>query len=1004
MSERHDERLIERWLPIAEIGLESVRERTAMTPFPAPNRLHVWWARRPLVASRAAVLASLLPASSDHKHFLYQMGIHGDPMASKIRIAEAKRTGVRFEGQAYSYRRAFTHNPGPASANLNREGNPKIITVLDPTAGGGSIPFEAARLGLAIVSNDLNPVAAFIQTLTVVAPRNNGEQILIEFEKLAKKFTEIREERLSILFPPEPASNCIPTNYLWARQIQCPYCSGLIPLSPNWRLAPNGTSARLISHVENGPNTPGRHCTFEIVRSLEEQSKGTVKGGDAECPFRDCGRIIDGEEIKRQAQAGKLGEQLFAVVYKRRIEKKTKTGKTKISWERGYRASAKQDDVLPAIRAKLEEKIPLWEARNVVPTERYPSDTNDSRPLLYGMPLWRDLFNPRQLYGHCVSVEIFQDLLVEARKQGKLDETKKAAFGYLSLSLDRMLDWNSRLCTWYPAREVVGHTFQRHDFAFVWQYAEMSPLIAGVGYDWSVKQTGRCIRELIQLCGESWTPLVAHISRKTSNITITNEDARHLSIDNASIDCIVMDPPYYANVMYAELSDFFYVWLKRTAGLLYPELFRSPLTDKESEAVANPARFAGTPGATARADLDYREKMAEIFKECRRVLKPDGIMTLMFTHKASGAWDALAQGLIESRFVITASWPINTEPGSSLHIRDKAAANSTIFLVCRPQLVDQNRDRIYWDELEGLVRKAVRKRIPEFQAAGIRGVDLYLASFGPALQIFSEHWPVSRITPRPVRPAAARKRKAAALPIETDPYAVTPEDALDAARAEVKRWRLEHLSSRAAREGLDPVTSWFVLAWDAFNAAVFPYDEALRLAHVCGVNLDSDIVKHYAAKKNATLVLWDSAARAAAHALGPPSGGGSMLDAVHHAAWLARSRSLDAARAMLKEHGLLTNPKFLAAFDAVRQVLPVAAEFSGVKLPTPAVGAGDDFRALENLRKLLFVQEMLPPQQLSFESLAAQRLAATIEKASSVDAPVSDDELPELESLEELPA
>ena len=141
-----------------------------------------------------------------------------------------------------------------------------------------------------------------------------------------------------------------------------------------------------------------------------------------------------------------------------------------------------------------------------------------------------------------------------------------------------------------------------------------------------------------------------------------------------------MDPPYYDNVMYAELSDFFYVWLKRTAGHVFPELFRRKLTDKENEAVANPARFAGQPGAPALAERDYRQRMAAIFAECRRVLKADGVMTLMFTHKATGAWDALTTGLIEAGFAITASWPVNTEAEGSLHIKDRAAANSTILI------------------------------------------------------------------------------------------------------------------------------------------------------------------------------------------------------------------------------------------------------------------------------------------------------------------------------------
>ena len=301
-----------------------------------------------------------------------------------------------------------------------------------------------------------------------------------------------------------------------------------------------------------------------------------------------------------------------------------------------------------------------------------------------------------------------------------------------------------------------------------------------------------------------------------------------------------MDPPYYDNVMYAELSDFFYVWLKRTAGHVFPELFRRHLTDKENEAVANPARFAGQPGAKALAGRDYQQRMAAIFAECRRVLKADGVMTLMFTHRATGAWDALTTGLIEAGFVITASWPVNTEAEGSLHIKDKAAANSTIFLVCRPRETDSataagdasavretspvygdEAPTVYWEDVEPGVARAVRSRVEEFQDAGITGVDLYLASFGPALEEFSRHWPLRRGTPRE-KPAARRRQRQRVLFEEPwDPYAVTPEDALDAARREVKRWRLAQLTHVKAHEDLDPLTAFFVLAWDAFRAPVF---------------------------------------------------------------------------------------------------------------------------------------------------------------------------------------
>ena len=167
-----DVRLIERWLPIAELGIESVRERTPMTPFPAPNRLHVWWARRPLVASRAAILASLLPAEADRDRFLHVLGIHGDPVAARNAMDQARRTGVRVKNP-YGYDRAFSNRLDSTDREWLRSTiymGTERLTVLDPTAGGGSIPFETVRAGLASLANDLNPVAALILKATVDWP------------------------------------------------------------------------------------------------------------------------------------------------------------------------------------------------------------------------------------------------------------------------------------------------------------------------------------------------------------------------------------------------------------------------------------------------------------------------------------------------------------------------------------------------------------------------------------------------------------------------------------------------------------------------------------------------------------------------------------------------------------------------------------------------------------------------------------------------------------------
>jgi adenine-specific DNA methylase len=394
--------LIEEWLPVQELGIEARRENST-GQHPPPNRLHVWWARRPLVVSRAAVLASLLPAwrpdwpeplrerfptrEAYHAWVRWLLGIHGDPIAARQRIAEADAQGKRLGADAYGYRRAFTFSPDQAALIELREiffdyWRAHSITVLDPTAGGGSIPLEALRLGLSVYANELNPVAALILAATLDYPARFGDSLAEDIRYWGDRLLARLRAQLQQYFPvPEDG---IPDGYLWARTVACPQTGKPIPLSPNWWLQRDDrakVAVRLLVH----PDWP--ECRFEIVRGPEAErvaEQGTIRRGVAVSPW--TGEVVDGDYIKRQAQAGRMGQQLYAVVVK---TPKGVDFRVPTEADRAATAAAEQE---------LARRLPGWLARDLVPDEEIPEVSNYSRGhRLYGMTRWRDLFAPRQL-------------------------------------------------------------------------------------------------------------------------------------------------------------------------------------------------------------------------------------------------------------------------------------------------------------------------------------------------------------------------------------------------------------------------------------------------------------------------------------------------------------------------------------------------------------------------------------------------------------------------------
>ncbi|MHA1148410.1 MAG: DUF1156 domain-containing protein [Promethearchaeota archaeon] len=842
-DKEHPKVLIEEWFPFQEVGIESRRERGSSSALPPVNYLHVWWARRPLIASKAAILASILPSTYPRKEFLNLMKFDANLIDSFKKTEKAKKEGKRIKNP-YRKERAFKINLQEKEENKLKETLydfwKKDILLLDPMSGGGAIPFEGHRLGLNFISSEINPVAVIIQNATFKYPLLLG---LLFKDKLINVFNNFEIKIASKIKSFYSSFNGEKTQtYLFVRTIRCsnPSCNLIVPLSPNWDLIKKGKKKAIIKLII--PEKKDK-CSFSIIFNPKPKTLktivGTVKKGIGICPR--CKTSLTSDYIKEEAQNGRLGHQIMVVAY---LEIK---GKNKI---RKYR-EVNDDDLEKYEKCVLELKSRWkeWEEKNLIPTERFPRGC-DNRPIYYGMEKWFKFFNPRQLYSHLIYLNELNNLKKELKnsKSYSMDE-QIALITYLQFVLDKILDRNSIQTRWVPSYQRIANTFDRHDFAFKWSYAEMD--IVTKGLRWALNNVIKAYSELCLL-----------LNHRKKQISIEKADVKDLrSIEDKSVDVIVVDPPYYNNVMYSELSDFFYVWMKRSLADLYPNIFSSELTDKDNEVVANYSRFEGMGGSkTKLAKQDYESKMELSFKEMYRVLQKNGVLTIMFTHKSTDAWDTLAMSLMEAGFEITASWPVHTESDTSLHIAKKNAVKTTILLVCRKRI--EGGEELWWeDDILPAIKKKVLKKAKKFRNLGIEGVDLFISCFGPALKEFSKSYPVKSISGEQIR----------------------AEQAIETARKVVIEITLQDII-KGKSYNIDPVSKFYLTAWHFFKARIFPFDEARRLALSIGINID-DLKKNYKLlnKKSGdvSFILPKEREKIGAISVDNPKDNGILINAVH---------------------------------------------------------------------------------------------------------------------------
>lgn len=970
--------LIERWLPAPKVGAESLRERGAFSALPAPFALHVWWARRPLIASRAAIVSSLLPAwpsdedaanderlrevraalerefpGGDNAYrawFVRVLGIAGDPVAARAAIAAARAQGTSTDGNAYGYDRAFTVTPDAEerqrihrlAALRGAAGNPPVV--LDPFAGGGSIPLEATRFGCETIANELNPVASAVLAATVTLPLAHGPELPALVHRYGERWCERIQERLDSFFPREQPTDRVA--YVWAHAIPCPETGYLTPLIPNSWLANAGAKRVAIAVEGNAVSGEIRRRLVNGDEAAEVGPTGTYKGGNAVSIF--TGQPITGATIRESAQAGRLGEILLAVVV-------TRPGVR----GRSYRLPTPEDlAAVEVARAEYLRREPELEVEGLLPTEAVEAGHKTDEPRRMGLTTWRSMFTPRQALGHAVALRELYQIVADCRTEEGEDAARAVAL-YLAIALDKAVDYNGRLSSWDATRDKVRNTFDRHDFAFKHTFAEFDA--ARSLYAWAVSQADRTLGGTLAL---AHSPSSLNGDAPAARARVLRGSAAALAdVPTASVDAVVTDPPYYDNVIYSECSDYFYVWLKRALRDTWPEFCDLELTEKRAEAVANPSLFRELathsgrgrrePGTRTALDLatgHYERLLADSWREAHRVLRDDGVLTVMFTHKRVDAWDTLGASLLAAGFSIHSSWPVHTESEHSLHQAKKNSASSTIFLACRKRPATEPA---YWTDIRGDVARAARRAAADLARDGLTGVDLTVATFGPVLSVLSRSWPVYT----------------GELDDHGQSVIIRPDVALDLAREEVAKLKKAGLLGGKTIE-FDRPTDWYLLAWSDFRAAEFPAGEALKLSLATHLDLADLLREHKLAKAaSGTVTLLSPKQRRTARAVDLSAHEHpTLVDALHALMVIYDEDGLGAGRSWLAQRNLLDSERFAGLVRAALFAIP--------RTKLKGEWVREEARVLDSLRETLFPDLPIPAEQARPEDQLALALIA----------------------------
>jgi adenine-specific DNA methylase len=800
---------IEGKLPLKAVGIENLREANPRH-LPPHRYLHPWFARRPTPASRLAVLASVLPKETNSDDLLRWMqigpsqGVENESISEYVerkKATEDDRNGTL--GEHYGYPRPFTQSPSESERKelhetLRKHWDGQLPSLLDPTAGGGVIPFESLRYGLPTKANELNPIPSVILKVLLEYVPTAGA---IESDVLhwADKINNKVEKRLSRYFPPGD-DGLTPENYISTYKVTCPTCGSEIPLVPKWwiRTASGSDDVVVKPHLENGKIS--YECRIEPSDEFLEgfdPGEGPVKrGGDVEC--LDCNVVTESEELQKRLKQGEFEYDVYCV---RTVDD---------SENYSYRSPNKNDR--EAIKKAREQINSDFELSTLLSTE-IPSGEKTHEIRRYGFEEWRDIFSPRQLVTHYEYLQAVRYVKPEIEAEYE-PETAEAVITLLTLAASKCIDRNSRLTDWDTNWGYPSRLFKGKNYSVKRVFVDNNLSVGAMGFESQIER----------IVG-SYEDLRSYLPDETPPAEVTNLDAAELPYDDDSLSSVIIDPPYYTSVMYAELSDVFYVWLKEYLGDIFPEFFSSKLTDKENEAVANPSKFDGVAGDSSSkkqlANDFYEKKMSNIFSELYRVLESGGVMTVMFTHKETDAWDTLTMSLINSGFIITSTHPITSEMPQRANMRSSASADSTLLLTGRKPHTEQDPDDAIptlWNDVKSDTRKAAKEAARELLESGLSltKTDVIISTFGPTLRVFADAYPV----------------------VDDEDNEVPPRRALEEAREAVTQVLVDEYLDTEGIDDLDDVTEWYILCWLVHEAETFSYDEGRQLGLGIGVDID----------------------------------------------------------------------------------------------------------------------------------------------------------------------